>query len=202
MLNSLAYDIMFSIAHKQLSCGNSVIVDCPLARPSLYVRGRALALQVGATRREQVGCFAERCGKKGVLAQNNAGIAVIECLPSDAREWRRRLEARAREGSPGQSHKPQSWTAVTELRAKCVSCAPPAASMPSAAHRAALCNRQPAAGTRAATIGRSTGRTWSTTCCLTPPRAAPWRAPLPRWQSSASPGSSAAGFTGTPDALH
>ena len=49
VLNSLAYAVMFSIAQKQMSCGNSVIVDCPLARPSLYERGRALALQVGAT---------------------------------------------------------------------------------------------------------------------------------------------------------
>ena len=121
VLNSLAYDVMFSVAQKQLSCGNSVIVDCPLARPSLYERGRALALQVGATRREQVGCFAKRYGKIGVLAQDIAGIAMIECLPSNAQEWRRRLEARAREGNPGQSHKPQSWAAVTELRAKCVS---------------------------------------------------------------------------------
>ena len=51
VLNSLAYAVMFSVAQKQLFCGNSVIVDCPLARPSLYERGKALASQVGATRR-------------------------------------------------------------------------------------------------------------------------------------------------------
>ena len=48
VLNSLAYAVTFSVAQKQLLCGNSVIVDCPLARPALYDRGRALAVQVGA----------------------------------------------------------------------------------------------------------------------------------------------------------
>ena len=49
VLNSLAYAVMFSVAQKQLTCGNSVVVDCPLARQCLYEQGRALALQVGVT---------------------------------------------------------------------------------------------------------------------------------------------------------
>ena len=45
-LNSLSYDAMWRIAGRQLACGNSVIVDCPLARRQLYDTGCAIAAQV------------------------------------------------------------------------------------------------------------------------------------------------------------
>ena len=43
----LAYDIMWRVCERQLSCGLSVIVDCPLARRELFDRAAALAAQVG-----------------------------------------------------------------------------------------------------------------------------------------------------------
>ena len=42
-LNTLAYNVMWRFAEKQLLCGLSVIVDCPLAREELFVRGTAIA---------------------------------------------------------------------------------------------------------------------------------------------------------------
>ena len=36
LLNTLSYQIMFQTAATQLRCGNSCIVDCPLARQELW----------------------------------------------------------------------------------------------------------------------------------------------------------------------
>ena len=43
--NALSYEIMWRYAQTQLSCGLSVIVDCPLAREELYHKGAALAAE-------------------------------------------------------------------------------------------------------------------------------------------------------------
>lgn len=45
-LNSLSYDIMFTVAGTQLSCGMSVVVDCPLSKVELYHQALAVAKQV------------------------------------------------------------------------------------------------------------------------------------------------------------
>lgn len=45
-LNEASYDIMFRVTARQLLCGLSTVVDCPLARPQLYVLAKALAAQV------------------------------------------------------------------------------------------------------------------------------------------------------------
>ena len=70
ILNALSYSVMWRIASRQLGLGLSVIVDCPLARPSLFWDG------------------VELCEK------HNARIGVIECRPGDVKEWARRLEER------------------------------------------------------------------------------------------------------------
>lgn len=48
-LNTLSYTIMWRVADTQLACGNSVIVDCPLARRQLYEAGLRIAQQVGSS---------------------------------------------------------------------------------------------------------------------------------------------------------
>ncbi len=47
VLNNLAYEVMFRIAAKQLRVGNSVILDCPMARVMLFEKAQTLAKQVG-----------------------------------------------------------------------------------------------------------------------------------------------------------
>jgi len=44
--NQLSYDVIFSIAESQLANGLGLILDCPLARHSLFVRAAALAEKV------------------------------------------------------------------------------------------------------------------------------------------------------------
>mmetsp|Transcript_4958 Transcript_4958/g.17953 ORF Transcript_4958/g.17953 Transcript_4958/m.17953 type:complete len:237 (-) Transcript_4958:830-1540(-) len=70
-LNELSYAVMWKIAAKQLRLGLNTIVDCPLARSSLYESGRKLA-----------SAYASR-------------VVVIECRAGDPDEWKRRLELRA-----------------------------------------------------------------------------------------------------------
>lgn len=47
-LNVLSYEIMWRYAEKQLQCGLDVVVDCPLARRELYMKGRQLVNQVSS----------------------------------------------------------------------------------------------------------------------------------------------------------
>ena len=44
-LNETSYDIMFRVTARQLQCGLSTVVDCPLARPQVYDLAKALAAQ-------------------------------------------------------------------------------------------------------------------------------------------------------------
>lgn len=44
--NELSYDVMFSVLEAQLRVGVSCIVDCPLARISLFSRAECLAAKV------------------------------------------------------------------------------------------------------------------------------------------------------------
>lgn len=45
--NELSYAVMWRVAATQLACGLSLVVDCPLARRSLYDRAVTLAAEVG-----------------------------------------------------------------------------------------------------------------------------------------------------------
>lgn len=45
-LNVISYEAMWAVTERQLALGSSVVVDSPLARPELYDRACALALQV------------------------------------------------------------------------------------------------------------------------------------------------------------
>lgn len=106
VLNDLSYDIMFRVAASQLSCGLSVIVDCPLARRELYERAAALA------------------------GPSSAAVVVVECVPASEEAWREALDTRvanaallegpsaaaAPAGARGSArHKPRSWEALQQL---------------------------------------------------------------------------------------
>lgn len=93
--NELSYAVMWRVAATQLACGLSVVVDCPLARRSLYNRAAALA------------------------AQHGAHLALVELRPRDSAEWRRRVEARgaADEGTDN-CHKPGSWAEIQAVAAR------------------------------------------------------------------------------------
>lgn len=45
-LNALSYNIMFTVAATQLSCGLSVVVDCPLSKVELYHQALVVAKKV------------------------------------------------------------------------------------------------------------------------------------------------------------
>lgn len=45
-LNALSYNIMFTVAATQLSCGLSVVVDCPLSKVELYYQALDVAKKV------------------------------------------------------------------------------------------------------------------------------------------------------------
>ena len=97
VLNDLSYDIMFRVAASQLSCGLSVIVDCPLARRELYERASALA------------------------APQGAAVVVVECVPASEEAWREAIDTRVANAAlePGLAaaarHKPRSWEALQQL---------------------------------------------------------------------------------------
>ncbi|KAG6551665.1 hypothetical protein Mapa_006752 [Marchantia paleacea] len=71
-LNALSYEVMWRVVETQLQIGLSVVVDCPLARTSLFQVASALALKYGSA------------------------SVIVECVARDLHEWKRRLEARAR----------------------------------------------------------------------------------------------------------
>lgn len=94
-LNALAYEIMFRVAETQLSCGQSVVVDCPLSKAQLYHTAFDIA------------------------QKHRAEVAVIECQPCDKVVWQQRLEARSQTDHGGSSsHKPSSWSELTALIAR------------------------------------------------------------------------------------
>lgn len=45
--NAVSYDVAFASAAAQLDLGLHVVLDCPLARPALYLRALEIAGQVG-----------------------------------------------------------------------------------------------------------------------------------------------------------
>ncbi|PSC76026.1 hypothetical protein C2E20_0200 [Micractinium conductrix] len=80
---------MWRVAETQLRCGLSCLVDCPLARRTLFDRAAALAAQYGAR------------------------LALVELQPGDAEVWRRRVEQRgAADAGTEHAHKPGSWSDI------------------------------------------------------------------------------------------
>lgn len=75
LLNAFSYQTLWRLTETQLQLGLSVIVDCPLSRPSLFVSASALAT-----------LYSKR-------------LIIIECVASDAHQWKRRLETRAVAGA-------------------------------------------------------------------------------------------------------
>lgn len=122
ILNTLSYEVLWRMADTQLSLGLSLIIDTPLSRPELFHRVRSLTDIHGAR------------------------LMVLECLPKDNKEWRRRLESRAKaamelqgpETAPSSQglepealdcsaserswHKPASWEDMEELLVKYNGC--------------------------------------------------------------------------------
>ncbi|KAL4431261.1 hypothetical protein ABPG75_006517 [Micractinium tetrahymenae] len=93
--NELSYAVMWRVAATQLACGLSVVVDCPLARRSLYDRAAAL------------------------VAEHGAQLALVELEPRDAAEWRRRVKARgAADAGTDHAHKPGSWADIQAVAAR------------------------------------------------------------------------------------
>ncbi|KAL4419254.1 hypothetical protein ABPG77_001192 [Micractinium sp. CCAP 211/92] len=93
--NELSYAVMWRVAATQLACGLSLVVDCPLARRSLYDRAVTLA------------------------AEHGARLALVELEPRDSAEWRRRVEARgAADAGTDNCHKPGSWADIQAIAAR------------------------------------------------------------------------------------
>jgi predicted kinase len=91
MLNELSYAVLWRLAERQLQLGLSVVVDCPLSRPTHLDRLARLPAAL---------------------------VVVVECRPGDEAEWRRRLEERGgalADGGGDGWHKPKSWAELERL---------------------------------------------------------------------------------------
>ncbi|WOL08959.1 hypothetical protein Cni_G17712 [Canna indica] len=95
LLNDLCYSVIWRTAATQLRLGLSVVIDCPLSRRAHLDRLLELARSSAPV----------------------AGVVIVECRPTDASEWRRRLEERgAAAGSEGEGwHKPGTWEQLQGL---------------------------------------------------------------------------------------
>ncbi|GMP66893.1 hypothetical protein CsSME_00027064 [Camellia sinensis var. sinensis] len=90
LLNDLSYDVVWRVASTQLRLGLNVVLDSPLSRRAHLDRLLQLAADAGAR------------------------LLVVECVPKDKAEWRRRLERRgAAEGASW--HKPSTWRDLERL---------------------------------------------------------------------------------------
>jgi len=91
-LNQLAYSILFSLVRTQLQLGLHCIVDCPLARRSLFNDLKSIANQCGVQ------------------------IVLIECIVSDQEVWKKRLEHRNDQlHGTNEAHKVFTWTELQNL---------------------------------------------------------------------------------------
>lgn len=86
----LAYDVMLSVARRQLAQGLSVVCDSPLTYRGTYEQARRIAHEAGAT------------------------LAVIECVCPDDAVWRGRIESRKQLGLP--AHHQTDWDAFRAMR--------------------------------------------------------------------------------------
>nr|GEX34604.1 P-loop containing nucleoside triphosphate hydrolase [Tanacetum cinerariifolium] len=92
LLNDLSYEVLWRMAMTQLGLGLSVVLDSPLSSKTHLDRLVDL-----------VGSF------------DGCRLVVIECKPKDEVEWRRRLEARGKDGCGGSWHKPTTWRDMERL---------------------------------------------------------------------------------------
>jgi predicted kinase len=83
-VGGLAYDVMWSVARRQLLQGLCVICDSPLAFACGYVRAKQIAHEAGAR------------------------IAIVECTCPDDTIWRERIEGRKALALP--AHHQRDWT--------------------------------------------------------------------------------------------
>ena len=90
----LAYEIMFSVARRQLLQGFSVVCDSPLSFHTLYNTAHRLATETGAQ------------------------LAVIECRCSDEGLWRERINAR--KALALHSHHQTDWVSFQTERRRTV----------------------------------------------------------------------------------
>lgn len=105
--NALAYDIMFNYAETQLRTGMGCIIDCPMARRSLYDRAAALAEKVKYSRLGAT--YRLHSTSNAPQLQYGAQIAIVEVVVGDDAEWARRLAARgAQDAGTARAHKPGS----------------------------------------------------------------------------------------------
>ncbi|XP_021856499.1 uncharacterized protein [Spinacia oleracea] len=88
-LNNLSYDAMWRVVSTQIKLGLSVVVDSPLS----HRRHLESALHI---------------------AGESHRVLIVECVPSDEAEWRRRLELRGAE-EEGVGHKPATWQDIERL---------------------------------------------------------------------------------------
>lgn len=82
----LAYDVMFSVARRQLLAGMNVICDSPFSYRASYFTAQR------------------------IVAETGARLAALECSCSDERIWRQRIEARSALKLP--AHRTTSWADV------------------------------------------------------------------------------------------
>ncbi|HEX8218776.1 MAG TPA: ATP-binding protein [Chloroflexia bacterium] len=87
---TLAYDVMFNIARRQLQQGLNVICDSPLTYADLYTQAQEAASEAGAK------------------------LVVLECFCSDEAEWQRRVDARGELGLA--AHHMSSWEKLLAYR--------------------------------------------------------------------------------------
>ena len=87
----LAYEVMFNIARRQLRVGNSAICDSPLTYEELYRQACRLA------------------------REEDASLAVVECVCPDVQEWQRRIEGRKELDLP--EHHQTDWLRLQEYLA-------------------------------------------------------------------------------------
>ena len=89
--NQLAYDVMWRVCERQLRCGLSVIVDCPLARRELFDRAASLAAQVRVW-----GGAGPGNGVHGEACSGAAGCSACIALQRNAIPAARALRCRLR----------------------------------------------------------------------------------------------------------
>ena len=90
-LNNISYDIMINIIQRQVMHGMSVIVDCPLSRPTVFSKIQDIADKA------------------------KANLLLVECITSDKAVWNERLINRGKKASAESSHKPSCLEDVVKL---------------------------------------------------------------------------------------
>ncbi|KAF8412727.1 hypothetical protein HHK36_000696 [Tetracentron sinense] len=92
VLNDLSYQVIWSIARTQLLLGLSLVLDSPLSRRAHLDR----LLQLASS------------------SSGGARVFVVECIPQDQLQWRRRLQRRAASDTASW-HKPATWQELETL---------------------------------------------------------------------------------------